>query len=104
MKMFATADVSHLTVFKTKNMEMVKLLTVSTGGMLEMPACACKCTQTACQDSIGTRLTHNATALQRPAHSTITGMETTVAVNVIQMSALKVLTGRNHGANAETYH
>jgi hypothetical protein len=50
------------------------------------------------------RLPHNATALQRPAQSTTTGTETDVLANAIQRSALLILTGRNHGANAETYH
>ena len=99
-----TADVSHLTVFKTNTTEMVKLSKVSTGDLLQMPASACKCPQAARLDSTGMRRMHNATALQRAAHSITTGMETSVLANAIQRNALKVLTGRNHGANAETYH
>ena len=104
MRMFAAADVSHLIVFKTINTVMVLLLKVSTGDLMVQPACACKCTQAACQDSTGMRLPHNATALQRPAPSTTIGTETSVLANAIQRNALNVLTGRNHGANAETYH
>jgi len=88
----------------TNNTETVKLLPMSTGDLMARPACAFKCTQAACQVSTGMRLPQNATALQRPAPSTTTGTETDVLANAIQRSALLILTGRNHGANAETYH
>lgn len=104
MKMFAAADVSHLTVLQTHNTETESLLRVSNGDLILKNAFACKSIEVACQDSTGMRLTHNATAFQRPAQLTTTGTEPDVLANAIQRIALSVLTGRKNGANAETYH
>lgn len=102
--MFAAADVSHLTVLQTHNTETESLLRVSNGDLILKNAFACKSIEVACQDSTGMRLTHNATAFQRPAQLTTTGTEPGVLANAIQRIALSVLTGRKNGANAETYH
>jgi hypothetical protein len=104
MKMFANADVSQSTVSSTNSTVMALLIPMSTGDSMAQDAFAFINTKTACQDSAGMKLQQFATALQSPAQLTTTGTETSALANAIQRNVLKVLTGRNHGANAETYH